>query len=167
MPLAEFLKDPTPATAKPEAPPMDPAAKLRRQVFLEFGSIVFLGLLLAGWYVAFRVVAGGPGPRPPVSTVAPVPSSHGVISPVVPKAPIAGTRASIPIHDSNGAAGSVVVKAPLANVPGSVLSIVPHKDETALVKAITAPAKPKGTVSRPFERRDANPHAGERYLQIA
>jgi len=193
MPLAEFLKDPRPpATAKPDAPPMDPAAKLRRQDFLEFGSIVFLGLLLAGWYVAFRVVAGGPGARPSVPAVAPVPSSHGVISPVVPKAPIAGTRASIPIHDSNGVAGSVAVKAPLANVPGSVLShesdkvvgpvapktpiaeshssvpsIVPHKDETALVKAITAPAKPKGTVSRPFERRDANPHAGERYLQIA
>jgi|HubBroStandDraft_4_1064222.scaffolds.fasta_scaffold189395_1 hypothetical protein len=57
MPLAELSEDPKPTpSGKDATPPVDSAAKMRKQVFLQFGAIIALGLALAGWYVAYRVV---------------------------------------------------------------------------------------------------------------
>jgi hypothetical protein len=78
MPIAEFLKDPQPATSTKEpARPADQAAKLRKQVFIGFGAIIVVSLALAGWYVGFRVFAGErtPPPAAPAAiTAAPTPT---------------------------------------------------------------------------------------------
>ena len=55
MPLAEYLDGQK--APQPPAAPTNSAAKLRKQVFLQGGLVIALGLLLAGWYVGYRVFA--------------------------------------------------------------------------------------------------------------
>ena len=91
MPLAEFLGDSKPATAVTDDPrPSGPAAQLRKQVFLQFGAIIALGLALTGWYVGFRIFTGRPALRPAVP-VAPA------IQPIVKRAQIAAPPPAKPV----------------------------------------------------------------------
>lgn len=110
MALAEFLKEPAPASAaSPVAEPLDPAAKLRKQVFLEFGAMVALGLLLAGWYVAYRIVAGRGGVRvpeaPKITAARPpaVPAPKIVFQPTpgvsIPSPPPAESTPALPVAE--------------------------------------------------------------------
>jgi hypothetical protein len=72
MPLAEYLEGQK--SAQPPVPPTDSAAKLRKQVFLQGGVMIALGLLLAGWYVGYRVVTTRSAhPPAPVQVIQPVP----------------------------------------------------------------------------------------------
>ena len=143
MLLAEFLGDSKSATAVTDDPrPSGPAAQLRKQVFLQFGAIIALGLALTGWYVGFRIFTGRPALRPAVP-VAPA------IQPIVKRAQIAAPP-PVPATPAAPTAKPVVT---LASPPPP--SPVEHK-----------PAE-KDARPQPFRRRDASPRSGERYLQIA
>jgi hypothetical protein len=159
MPLAEFLEDPKPAPSVKDAPPpVDPAAKMRKKVFLEFGAIIVLGLALAGWYVGYRVLAAR-ADQPP----APAPAQAIVVHTPVPDAPARVVPQPTPGLVESKAAHVPVVSAPIA------AAATPKEATPEIVQAVKAPqfAKRKDSAAQPFKRRDANPRAGERYLQIA
>jgi len=166
MPLAEFLEDPKPAPSVNDAPPpVDPAAKMRRKVFVEFGAIIVLGLALAGWYVGYRVLAARadqpPAPAPSQTQAivvhTPVPIAPAKVAPQPTPAPVESKAASVP-----------AVSAPIATATTSKAA-TPKAATPEIVQAVKAPqlAKRKDSAVQPFKRRDANPRAGERYLQIA
>jgi hypothetical protein len=167
MSLAEFLNDPRPP-AKPSAGSGNPAAKLRKQVFLEFGAIVFLGLLLAGWYVGFRIVAAPSTPQPvaPVATIV-------VKSPVAPPPPLAmpapaEVKPPAPALEKPNADTTVPVPSARSEKPPDVKVPISSHDLPAALGAAIAP-KPAfvGPMPQALARRDASPRAGEKYLQIA
>jgi hypothetical protein len=189
MPLAEYLKGPQSGqSANDAAPPapVDPAAQMRKKVFIQFGALVALGLALAGWYVGYRVfaaraaqppapvaavvvhtpvtaapVTNAPQPTPPPAESKPaeIPAARAPIAKPVAAPPIAAKPAG-PMSAARVAAAppaaSPVATAPVAAAPG-------------IIKAVKAPQSPKrkDSVEQPFRRHDASPHSGEKYLQIA
>jgi sporulation related protein len=159
MPLAEFLEDPKSApSVKDASPPVDPAAKMRKKVFLEFGAIIALGLALAGWYVGYRVLAAradqppAPATAPAIVVHTPVPVAPARVVPQPTSAPVESKAADVP-----------AVSAPIAT------AATPKAATPEIVQAVKAPqlGKRKDSAVQSFTRRDANPRAGERYLQIA
>jgi hypothetical protein len=161
MPLAEFLEDPKPAPSLKDAPPpVDPAAKMRKKVFLQFGAMIVLGLALAGWYVGYRVLAARAN-QPPAP--APTQAAAIVVHTAVPIAPAKVAPPSTPAPVESKAARVPALSAPIAT-PATPKAATPE-----IVQAVKAPqlAKRKDSGVQPFTRRDANPRAGERYLQIA
>jgi hypothetical protein len=189
MALAEFLKEPVPApAASPDTKPADPAAKLRKQVFLEFGAMVALGLLLAGWYVAYRIVAGRGGARVPQlakitfaqPAVAPAPkvvSQPPPAQPIPSPPPLAESKPSLPVPAVIAKSGQPAP--PLAHETKSATLPAPLAKETVLAKPVLSkavpaqpepvpqPVKRKEAIVQPFKRRGLTPRAGEKYLQIA
>lgn len=214
--------------AKESAPAADPAAKLRKQVFIVFGAIIVVGLALAGWYVGFRVLAGAPTSRPTASvdmTPAPAPvvlakpelttAARSLLSPVEakptaapvaakpeptipapprpspaetkpPSAPVVAKPVPVPVVAKPAATPAapprpspVAAKptaAPSAAMPTAVpVASPPIAKEVAARPETAQPAKPALPVKRkdsatptvPFQRRDLNPHRGDRYLQVA
>src|SRR5580692_2114397 len=106
MPLAEFLEDPKSAlSVKDASPPVDPAAKMRKKVFLEFGAIIALGLALAGWYVGYRVLAAradqppapAPAQAPAIVVRTPVPIAPARVVPQPTPAPVESKAAHVPV----------------------------------------------------------------------
>ncbi|MGD0297514.1 MAG: SPOR domain-containing protein [Bryobacteraceae bacterium] len=163
MPLAEFLEDPRPAPSVKVAPqPADSAVKMRKKVFLEFGAIIALGLALAGWYVGYRVLAARagqpPAPAPAAATTPPI-----VVHTPVPAAPAKLAPPPTPAVVESKPADVPAVRAPAAT------TATPKAATPEIVQAVKAPqlARRKDAAVQPFKRRDANPRAGERYLQIA
>jgi hypothetical protein len=178
MSIAEFLKDPPPATAVQEsAPPVDPAAKLRKQVFLGFGAIIALGLALTGWYVGSRVFAGLPTSRPAAPaaiTAAPTPASAEAVThpPVVTAAPVPAAAVAKPVAPLNPPPVSSPVEAKPTEVPVVKPSIerkVVAVPETVRPAKSSQPVTWKVVEAPPisFHRRDATPQHGDRYLQVA
>ena len=179
MSIAEYLKDSkTEAVAKEAGPaprgPAPEARKLRKQVFGISGSVIVLGLALAGWYVAYRIGAERgtrassapavtipvPGAVPAAIQPAPAPPSPAVVSPArAPVAKIVGTK---PVAEVIR-----VVDAETKPVPEVAAHAKPVKQAESATHA-DAPVRPATPVRRvPFERHDANPQHGEKYLQIA
>ncbi len=141
MPLAEYLEGQKPV--QPPVAPKNSAAKLRKQVFLQGGLMLALGLLLAGWYVGYRVFAARAA-RPPV----PVPL-------VVPKE-VAKEVAKKVVAPQQPAPPPPVATKPV-ELPTPVAPVVP----------IAKPATIHRQPPTKFTRHEASPRAGERYLQIA
>lgn len=182
MPLAEFLEDPKSApSVKDAAPPVDSAAKMRKQVFLQFGVIIALGLALAGWYVAYRVVTARAAQplEPEMAIVVHTPVAHPQPTPPQPTPPQSTPPQSTPLQPpaapveskpaESPAPSPPIVKpvavAPVARVP-AVLSVAAPPEIAKPVKA-PPPAKRNDAPSQPFKRHEAIPRTGEKYLQIA
>jgi hypothetical protein len=143
MPLAEYLEGPK--SAQPPTAPKDSAAKLRKKVFLQGGAVIALGLLLAGWYVGYRVfTARSAQPRVPVQVIQEVPKKIAVAPQPVP--PPAEPK-PVPLPTP------VVPVAPVA------------KSEPVTVNPPPAPIHRQPATK--FARHEASPRTGERYLQIA
>src|SRR5450755_752828 len=133
MPLAESLEDPKSSTeVKDDARPLASAAKLRKQVFLQFGAMVVLGLALAGWYVGFRIFSGPREERvtaPVAITVAPpLPVAAAV-------KPVEKTASQLPVP----AAVKPVEKTP---APLPVAAAVKPVEKTAPPLPVAAAGKP-------------------------
>jgi hypothetical protein len=188
MPLAEYLKGPQAGQAENAAPltlppPMDPAAQMRKKVFIQFGALVALGLALAGWYVGYRVFAARaakpPGPVAPIVVRTPVPTAPVTVVPQPTPPPaeskpaevlaarpsIAKPAAAPPIS----AGPTVPVAKPAPSVVASSVATAPIAVAPGLVRAVKEPQSPKRTdsIEQPFRRHDASPRSGEKYLQIA
>jgi type IV secretory pathway VirB10-like protein len=170
MPLAEYLKGPQSARSENDvAPPspMDPAAKMRKKVFIQFGALVALGLALAGWYVAYRVfTAQAAQPPAPVEAI--------VVHTPVPAAPVAITTQPTPAPVESKSAEVGATNTPLAKpvappVAAKPVAATPAAPVSAarVAAAPTASSKRKDSVEQPFRRHDASPRSGEKYLQIA
>jgi septal ring-binding cell division protein DamX len=148
MSIAEFLKEPDLEAAAKAAPRQeDPAVKLRKQVFVMFGSIIFFGLVLTFSYVAVRI-----GSASPKSTPAPVPVAAAVSTPI--PAPQPAPPAPTP---------TVTVPEKPAPKPAPAMTEI-----ASLVKADLPPnRKAADSESTPFRRQELAPKPGETYLQIA
>jgi outer membrane biosynthesis protein TonB len=151
MPLAEYLdgqKSPQPPAAATNS-----TAKLRKQVFLQVGLVIAMGLLLAGWYVGYRVYAARSA-QPPVPVK--------VIQEVPKKVVVAPQPAPPPIESK-----PIELPAPVAPVVPGVKPDLPaisnQKPETSNLKP-TSSRQPR---ANNFTRHEASPRTGERYLQIA
>lgn len=166
MPLAEYLEGEK--SAQPPATKPDSAAKLRKQVFLQGGAMIALGLLLAGWYVGYRVFAAR-------SAQPPVPVSVAVTK-EAPKNAVVAPQ-STPLPKSKPIELPTPV-APPALIVKPDLPATSHQQPTTIsqppptVKQATATSKqqPATVIQKPnprFARHEASPRAGERYLQIA
>src|SRR5579871_6824367 len=197
MSLAEFLKEPAAETApKPAAPPEGPAAKLRKQVFLMFGSIIFFGLVLTFSYVAVRISSASskstPGPvstpipaaQPaplqaviPVATPTPSPAPKPTVAEnVKPAPPVQQEPASVKPAPPKSAPANPATATPATATPAPVKPaqspapaakpFVSMTEMATFVKA-DAPPKRKSTDEASFQRHDLNPKHGETYLQIA
>jgi cell division septation protein DedD len=144
MPLAEYLDGQK--SPQPPAAPTNSAAKLRKQVFLQGGLVIVLGLLLAGWYVGYRVhAARSQQPALPVKVIQEVPKKV-VVAPQPAPPPVESKPVDIP--------------APVASV---VPVAKPELPATHHQQPETRNQKP----STEFTRHEASPRTGERYLQIA
>jgi hypothetical protein len=151
MPLAEYLEGPK--SAQPPVAPKDSAAQLRKKVFLQGGAMIALGLLLAGWYVGYRVfTTRSSQPRIPV----PVPV---VVAKEVPKKVVVALQPAPPPAESK----PIELPAPVA--PAAPIA-KPELPATNHQKPATS-RQPPPTNHQPFTRHEASPRAGERYLQIA
>ena len=160
MPLAEFSEDTKSAPAAKDATPrVDSAAKMRKQVFLQFGVIIALGLALAGWYVAYRVVtARAAQPLEPAAAIvvhtpverpAPTPAQPTAAQPTPP--PVESKPAEIP-----------------APLPPIAKPVAVRPAPAIVSPAVAAPKIAKHDApSQPFRRHEATPRTGEKYLQIA
>ncbi len=136
MPLAEYLEGQK--SAPPAAAPADPAAKLRKQVFTQVAVMITLGLLLAGWYVGYRVYS---------ARAAQLQTQVQAPAIAVPK-PVAPPK---------------VESKPEAPKPES-----PNpKPKSQAEKPEPRAPSPQLRVAKTFTRHEASPRAGERYLQIA
>jgi cell division septation protein DedD len=191
MPLAEYLKGPQSANDAAPPPPVDPAAEMRKKVFVQFGALVALGLALAGWYVGYRVFAARasrpPAPEAAIVVHTPVPAPVAITRqptppPVAPKpaevpvatAPVASSPVEKPLVGAKPVVAKPVAANPVAAkpaVPVSAARVVaaPAASAPGIVKAVKEPqaSKRKDSVEQPFKRHDASPHSGEKYLQIA
>ena len=184
MPLAEFLQDPKPAIKSKDAPrPLDSAVKLRKQVFLQSGIMIAVGLVLTAWYVGYRIFTGRPeAPRPIVAVVAPAvpPPSAPVSDPAPAPAPAELEAPDVKSFPTTGPmppplpAHRDPVNPPVREKPKSAIDAA----TAAVTKPVVAPAileatrtaqptSRKDSVVVPFARHEAAPRAGERYLQIA
>jgi hypothetical protein len=140
MPLAEYLEGQK--SPQPPAAPKDSAAKLRKKVFLQGGAMIALGLLLAGWYVGYRVYAVRSAQAPVLVKVIQE----------VPKKVVVAPQPAPPPAESK----PVPIPAPVVPV-----------DSVAKPEPPAAVNQPPPTSHQPFTRHEASPRAGERYLQIA
>jgi hypothetical protein len=165
MPLAELSEDPKPTpSGKDATPPVDSAAKMRKQVFLQFGAIIALGLALAGWYVAYRVVTARAAQplEPGMAIVVHTPAQPQPIPtrPITTPLAVESKPAEIP------ATSPPVVK-PVAVAPVQAGPSVAAAPEIAKPVKAPQPAKRSDAPSQPFRRHEASPRIGEKYLQIA
>jgi len=160
MSIAQFLKDPeTESVAKVSAPGVDAAAKLRKQVFGIFGSVVVLGLALTGWYVAYRIIAerGTQVSSAPAVVTIPAPS------PVVSAPPVVPVRASAPAVQSPSAPFTQAKPLPAIPKPENPA----ERSGSGGTRADLGVRPTMRTQRGPFERHDLNPQRGEKYWQIA
>jgi hypothetical protein len=162
MPLAEFLEDskPTPSV-KDGAQPVDSAAKMRKQVFLQFGAIIALGLALAGWYVAYRVVTARaaqplePGTaivvHTPVAQPQPIPTLQPIpaLQPIPTPQPVESKPAEIPVP------APPVVK-PVAVAPVEAAPSVAAAAGIAKPVKAEAPAKQSDAPAQPSHAKPSH-----------
>jgi SPOR domain len=190
MPLAESLEDPKSLTeVKDDARPLASAAKLRKQVFLQFGAMVVLGLALAGWYVGFRIFSGPREERvtaPVAITVAPplpVPAAAKPVEKTAPPLPVAAAvkpveKTAPPLPVPAAAKPVAKTEAPLTTsaaehkpvaVPAASTSVTKPVVAPEIIQAVKTPqpVSRKESAAQPFRRHDASLHAGDKYLQIA
>jgi hypothetical protein len=165
MPLAEFLEDSksTPSV-KAGASPVDSAAKMRKQVFLQFGVIIALGLALAGWYVGYRVLTARaaqplePGAAIVVHTPVERPQSIAP-QPVAPKSTpqaVEPKPAEIPAPSPPIAKPVAVASAPVAPAVTAAEVAKPVKSEQP-AKRGDAPAQPSTAKPVVIARVEAAP----------
>ncbi len=157
MPFAEFSEESKSAPLKDASPPADSAAKMRKQVFLQFGAVIALGLALAGWYVSYRVVTARAAQplEPGMAIVVHTPVAHPQPTPP----PVESRPAEIP-------APSAPIAQPVAVAPTPTAPAVAAPEIAKPVKS-PQPAKRKDLPVQPFRRHEASPRTGEKYLQIA
>ena len=189
MPLAEFLKDPKPAiSSKDTPPPLDPAKNLRKQVILQSGLIIAVGLALTAWYVGYRIFNGRNGradaPPPAVVAAVPVPVSTPVSSPAPAPVPVqTEPEPEVPAVKSFPTTGPMPPTPAVHPKPiNAAVSVKPKSALDAATSAVTKPlvtqeileatrtaqpTKHKESSAVPFARHEAAPRPGERYLQIA
>lgn len=167
MPLAEYLEGQKSAPPPPAAKPADSAAKLRKQVFTQVAVMIALGLLLAGWYVGYRVYSA-PAAQPQIVVSTPVIEvPKPVVTPaVVP--PKVESKSEFPKPEPQAAK-------PEPQVPSPQPQAAKPQPESPIPNPQSQMAKPeppltknqKPETSHRFTRHEASPRAGERYLQIA
>ena len=155
MPLAEYLEGQKSAPA-PTAP-KDTAAKLRKQVFLQGGAVIALGLLLAGWYVGYRVFTSRSAqPAIPVKVILQEAPKKIAVAPQPAPPPVESKPVELP--------APVAPVAPIAKTDPPATTDQPPA--TVNQKPATSHHPPPSN-HQPFTRHEASPRAGERYLQIA
>ena len=169
MSIAEFLKDPkAESVGKVSAAGVDSAAKLRKQVFGIFGSVVVLGLALAGWYVAYRIIAER-GTRVASTAVVTIPVASPAPAAVQP-APAPPSTVAVPPVSAPVAKVAEAKPAPVPEAKPVASVVVPAKPPAEATRAKVADVTPPPVVAPrrgPFERHDLNPQHGEKYWQIA
>ena len=154
MSITPSMIDPRRATAPMENPTeeVDPVEKKRKRVFMAFGAMAGMVLVLAVGYVGTRVLANS-RPEAPKANVAKTPEPIRIVRPAA--TPVATTAVVTP-----------QVQPPVATIPAASAEVKPIELPKPVTVQLPAP-KPIHTITRvPVAWTTMTPHTGETYLQV-
>jgi len=146
MSIAEFIKDPpADSPAKDNPQPADAQKKQRREMMVVFVTVVAVGLMMAGTYVAYRIATGSKQGTP-VKAAAQIPQQVAAQPAAVIK-PTESKTAGEPVESKPAAAPPLVVAAPAKSVASSAPTVtVATQKPTQTPTSAKLPPTPPPTV---------------------